>query len=186
MREISVKVYKFSELDEDIQEALIAQSMADIDLDDDIESHLDDYLSSLGLKGITVDNFSFGNEEVPDHVYLSGELNDTLSYWDKYPESQNFSHISNGFLSEEDASDDNPCGLTMFFKDSLDDESEEAKTLTNFFIKEFNRIEEQVVEEGQKYFEKTLAQLEKKIQQKLAQNEYFADGTLFDEDLMID
>lgn len=186
MREISLKVYKFSELDEEIQESLINQAMAEVDLDDEIEDHLDNFLSSLGLKGIKVDSFSFGNDEIPDHIYLSGELNDTLSFWDKHPNSEHFKHISNGFLSEEDASDDNPCGLTLFFKESMEDESEEAKTLMSFFISEFNRIEEETVEEGQKFYEKKISDLEKKIQKSLAQNEYFADGTLFDEDLMVD
>lgn len=185
MRTVSVNIYKFDELSEEIQEALIEQALAEFDLNDDIEEFMDSKLGQMGLKSLHVESFSIGVEDVDDHVYLSGELSDNLSYFEKSKASEHLNLVSKAFVSSDDVTDDNQIGLSVFFKEGIDEETDEtAKLVIQSLMESLTSAEEQLIEEAQEFYEKKSESLATKAKKKLLENEYFADGTLFDEDLM--
>lgn len=182
MREVKVKVFEFKELDEDVQEAIINNELESSDISSEIEEFMDQHLSNQGLP-LTVEQFSMGDDEVDDHVYLQGELSEHLSYWNKHEESALFHLISSIFVDSDESSDENPAGISIFFKEDVDEESEEVQKLQTFFKKQLEVIEEDLVEQAQEFYEKRSADIVKKITAVLSDFEYLADGTVFEKEM---
>lgn len=179
MREVLVKVYQFNELSPEIQEEIIDREVVQWDISDEVEPFLDDLLRKMGLPNITVSTFAIQQKE-DDHVFLQGELTDHLDVLNK-DGNLKFKTISSAFLDPEDVTDDNQSGLSIFFKEDIDEESEDAQEVTEVITKELTKIEETLVMAAQQFCNQRHHELRGEVTKVLQDFEYFQDGSTFQE-----
>lgn len=183
MREVSVKVFNFNELDEDTQNEILNRELEEVDFSDEVEEYMDQVLAEMGFKELQVGNFSLEGEENNGYVYLEGSFHEQLSFFEKHPESELFNKISSAYVSEDDVEDENGLGLSIFMKNEDDYETEDYRRLQALFVREFAEIEEQILEKAHDFFEKKNDEAINKIKKIMSDFEFLSDGTVFDKDM---
>lgn len=183
MREVSVKVFSFKELDEDTQNDIISRELEEVDFSEEVEEYMDQVISEMGLKDIHVGDFSLDGEETNGYVYLEGSFHEQLSVFERHPESELFHKISSAYVSEDEADDENGSGVSVYMKNEDDYDTEDARKLQAFFVREFAEIEEKLLEKAHEFFEKKNDEAINKIKKTMADFEFLRDGTVFDNDM---
>jgi hypothetical protein len=172
MRKVTVPIYQFKELAPEVQEELLVREFALWDLSDEINPFLNDLLVKMKLPQLSVSHSSILHQE-NDQITLQGIIESPVDLLDKsHPELSRVVHR----ISVQP--EENP-GVHISFNSTVDKESEAVKLTYHITNQELAKLQETLVMAAQQFLRQRQEELRGEISQTLQKAEYFADGTVY-------
>lgn len=178
MREVTIKVYEYSELSEEAKELARDQARDSMDLSDELFEHLNAQMKGHGLEGVTVDeeNFSLNDEDAPDLICLEGEITEFVRENISVPR-----HVKSAFVDFDDMSDPediNDSGVSIFFTEDSGIDEEREEDYKEEINKKLGVIRQKLLDSANIFMtEKTSDEVLAKLAE---EKEYIEDGTVFE------
>lgn len=187
MREVNLKVYKFAELDEDVQEEL-KEGTLDIlvaekkdEIDEKIKQYLTNELKKFRIEGLHIKQCQIEKEDSSEEsiLTLEGTIMDGIRQWESDEEFSEFvplivsAHIS--------GDEDNEYELNLKYIDE-NVESEDGEDIQEFILEKISDIIVHLIEYGREFKADLESNLDEELQVKLEAYEYFKNGTVYDEE----